>query len=149
MISDSLNNSARYEQIHPLFKQAFDYIKRADFTQVLSGKIELVPGKLTVIIADIVGKEISMATLETHNKFIDIQMPIIGSETIGWKPAAKLNHVSIPYCEENDITFYSDASAGHTTLTVGDFAIYFPEDGHAPGIGSGSIRKVIVKISVD
>jgi YhcH/YjgK/YiaL family protein len=149
MISDSLKNSARYEQIHPLFKQAFEYIKSSDFTQVLSGKIELIPGKLTVIIADIVGKEISMGTLETHNKYIDIQMPIIGSETIGWKPTEKLMNVSTPYCEENDITFFSDASAGYTTLTPGDFAIYFPEDGHAPGIGNGSIRKVIVKILVD
>jgi beta-galactosidase beta subunit len=31
-------------------------------------------------------------------------------------------------------------------VQLGEFAIFFPEDGHQPGIGEGTFRKIIVKI---
>ena len=34
MILDSLENSKRIECIHPLFKQAFDYVKSTDFSKM-------------------------------------------------------------------------------------------------------------------
>ena len=34
MILDSLENSKRIECIHPLFKQAFDYVKSTDFSKI-------------------------------------------------------------------------------------------------------------------
>lgn len=149
MILDSLNNSARYASIHPLFKQAFEYINNTDFTHAEAGKFILIPDKLFVIVADIIGKERVEALLETHQRFIDIQLPVIGSETIGWNAIDQLKHVSVPYNEIDDITFYSDSPTIETTLNPGQFVIYFPEDAHAPGIGSGAIRKVIVKISAN
>ena len=57
-----------------------------------------------------------------------------------------LNEVSIPYNEEKDITFYVDKPTAYTKIYPGQFVIYFPEDGHAPGIGQGVIRKGIVKV---
>ena len=41
MILDSLENSIHYESLNPYFKQAFDYIKNTDWSQVKPGKIEL------------------------------------------------------------------------------------------------------------
>lgn len=148
MILDSLNNSAAYESLHPLFKQAFDYLKTADFLRAEPGKTVLAENKLIVNIADICGKPKTEAAIETHNKYIDIQMPVIGVEKIGWKAGSELNEVSKPYDEENDITFYVDRPTTFTKIYPGQFAIYFPEDGHAPGIGEGAIKKVIVKVLV-
>mgnify|MGYP000808186618 CR=1 FL=1 len=34
MILDSLENSKRIECIHPLFKQAFDYVKSVSYTHL-------------------------------------------------------------------------------------------------------------------
>lgn len=149
MILDSLNNSAAYESLHPLFKQAFDYLKSTDFLKAETGKTVLIENKLTVSIAAITGKPKTDAAIETHKKYIDIQMPVIGVEKIGWKAGSELNEVSIPYNEEKDITFYVDRPTAFTKIYPGQFAIYFPEDGHAPGIGEGSIKKVIVKVLVD
>jgi YhcH/YjgK/YiaL family protein len=33
-------------------------------------------------------------------------------------------------------------------LTDGQFAIFFPEDVHAPMIGEGEIKKVVIKVKI-
>lgn len=149
MILDSLNNSSRIENLHPLFKKAFDYIKSTDFSKVEDGKIELDGPRLTVTVASLCGKEKSEAAIETHKKYIDIQLPLLGVEKIGWKSGCELQEESVPYNEEKDIAFYIDRPTAFTKIYPGQFAVYFPEDGHAPGIGQGNIRKVIVKVAVD
>ena len=86
MILDSLENSKRIECIHPLFKQAFDYVKSTDFSKMEDGKYDIADAGFTVSIASLFGKEKSEAAIETHKKFIDIQFPLLGVEKIGWKP---------------------------------------------------------------
>lgn len=148
MILDSLNNTERVECLHPLFKKAFDYVKTTDFSKMEDGKYELEGSKLYVSVASISGKEKENAAIETHNKYIDIQFPLLGVEKIGWKAGCELKEISVPYNEENDISFYIDRPTAYTKIYPGQYVIYFPEDGHAPGIGAGSIRKVIVKVQV-
>lgn len=146
MILDSLSNSSRIEALHPLFKKAFDFIKATDFSKMEDGKIILEENKLTVTVASIFGKAKEEASIETHNKYIDIQLPLLGVEKIGWKAGSELQQVSVPYNNEKDITFYVDRPTAYTKIYPGQFVIYYPEDGHAPGIGLGAIRKVIVKV---
>ena len=103
MILDSLENSKRIECIHPLFKQAFDYVKSTDFSKMEDGKYDIADAGFTVSIASLFGKEKSEAAIETHKKFIDIQFPLLGVEKIGWKPGDQLLEESVPYNEEQDI----------------------------------------------
>lgn len=147
MILDSLNNTERIEALHPLFKAAFDYIKSTDFSKMEGGTIQ--QEGFTVTIANLIGKPKSEAAIETHRKYIDIQLPLLGVEKIGWKAGSELLEESVPYDEEKDIAFYIDRPTAFTKIYPGQFAIYFPEDGHAPGIGQGNIRKVILKIPVE
>ena len=149
MILDSLNNTNRFENLHPLFKKAFEYVKTTDFSKMEYGKYELEGSRLYVSIASICGKDKKEAAIETHKKYIDIQLPLLGVEKIGWKPGSELQEESIPYNEEKDITFYVDRPTAYTKIYPGQFAVYFPEDGHAPGIGQGNIRKVVVKVLVE
>lgn len=149
MVLDSLKNSERIECLHPLFKQAFDYIKSADFSKMEDGKYELDGNRLFVSVASIFGKDKKEAAIETHKKYIDIQLPLLGVEKIGWKAGSELQEESVPYNEEKDIAFYVDRPTAFTKIYPGQFAIYFPEDGHAPGIGEGAIRKVVVKVRVE
>lgn len=148
MILDSIENSKRVETLHPLFKQAFDYIKSTDFSTLEDGKLDIGTSPFTVSIASLSGKDKAGAAIETHKKFIDIQLPLLGVEKIGWKPGDQLQEESIPYNEEKDIAFYVDKPTAYTKIYPGQFAIYFPEDGHAPGIGEGNIRKIVIKIPV-
>ena len=41
--------------------------------------------------------------LEAHRRFIDIHVPLKGTEIIGWAPVAALKHPQVPYCEESDV----------------------------------------------
>lgn len=148
MIQDSLLNTGRIEKMHPLFKKAFDFMRDTDFSKMEDGKIETGDPGIFFIISSIIGKEKEEAKIETHNRFIDIQAPILGVEEIGWKSGEELTLIATPYNEEKDITFFVDRPTTYAKIYPGQYAIYFPEDGHAPGIGQGSIRKVIAKIMV-
>ena len=148
MILDSLSTTASIEQLHPLFKKAFDFLKSTDFSTKEAGKIVLDGDDLYVSIAEPVGKSKDAAKMETHNKYIDIQMPLTTTETMGWKATKELKKITQPYNEEKDITFFADTPTTYIQVQPGEFAIFFPEDGHAPGIAEGNFKKVIVKVRI-
>lgn len=146
MIIDSLKNAERYEYLNPLFKKAFEYIKTINPASFPAGKIELEGADLFVNASDGEMKRKENAPLETHIQYIDIQVPLNTAETFGWKDAEKCTSVTIPYDQEKDIAFYSDKPSTYFTLQPGEFAIFFPEDAHAPFIGEGKIQKLIIKV---
>ena len=146
MIIDSLKNSAKYEHMNPYFKQAFEYIKSLDFSKLEAGKTELAETALFVMVSDTKLKEKQNAKLETHNKYIDIQVPVSCVESFGWKDRSLCKDVTAPYNPEKDIEFYGDEPDTYFNLQPKDFAIFFPEDAHAPCVGEGDIRKIIVKV---
>ncbi|MBK5271988.1 MAG: YhcH/YjgK/YiaL family protein, partial [Bacteroidia bacterium] len=93
-------------------------------------------------------KEASIAKFECHNKNIDIQLCISGNEHIGWKPREKCVIEYGGYNEEKDVQFYSDTPDMYFQLTDGQFAIFFPEDVHAPMIGESEIKKLVIKVKI-
>lgn len=148
MILDTLKNGSKYNAIHPRIKKAFDYLNTNDLEKLPLGKIELEGTDLVVNVVDITGKTVDQARMETHLKFMDIQIPIGASETMGWKAKEKLNELTSPYNDEKDIAFYADKASNLVKVEPFEFIIFFPEDGHQPGIGEGTYRKIIVKIRV-
>lgn len=148
MVLDSLENSARYEVLHPLFKQAFDFIKQTDWNNVELGKIVLDGKNLFINYMEQKGKTTEEAKFETHNDYLDIQVPLTGTECMGYKPTCQLTQPDAPYNPEKDITKYSDKSDCILTLQPNHFAIFWPWDGHQPCIGEGSWRKIVVKIKL-
>ncbi len=148
MILDSLKNAEAYYNLHPLFKEAFEYIKSVDFSKVEAGKTELKGKDLFVGVTDTDMKTEEDAKMEVHNKYIDIQLPISKPETYGWKARAELKEERDAFNEEKDIQFFYDKGTTLVTAVPGDFAVFFPQDGHAPCIGEGKVRKVVVKIRI-
>lgn len=149
MVIDSLQHTDIYEKINPLFKIAFDYIKSTDFTSAEAGKVELQGKDLFVTVSDTNLKAEADAKLEVHNDYIDIQVPISKSETFGWASRLDLMSEKEPFNNEKDIQFFTDRPKTLFTVNSGDFVIFWPQDGHAPCIGEGAIRKVIVKVRVN
>ena len=148
MIHDSLKNAVKYINVHPRFKKAFDFLTENDLNALEKGKIELEGSDLVVNVVDITGKTVDAARMETHNDFIDIQVPIGATETMGWKEIYKLTAMSESYNQEKDIAFFGDKATSFATVEPYEFIIFFPEDGHQPGIGNGTYRKIIVKVRV-
>ncbi len=149
MILDQLSNATRYENCHPRFKAAFDFLKSHDLLNMPVGKIELDGKNLFVNILDFKGKDEENCRMETHRDYIDIQLPVNGCETMGWKAAADLQEVTAPYDTVKDIAFFADKATSKINVQAGQFAIFFPEDGHQPGIAPGKeYRKIIVKVKM-
>lgn len=148
MIIDALENSGLYEPLHPLFKKAFDFLKKENLAALPVGKIQLQGDDLFVNVVDIEGKTEAETYLETHEQYIDIQLPVGNSETMGWTPALKLKDTVAPYNAEKDILFYRDKASNLLLVQPYNFVIFFPEDGHQPGISTGVYRKIIIKVRV-
>lgn len=149
MIIDTLENAERYESIHPLFAKAFEYIKSQDLEALEVGKFEISEGlKGAIAKKEGMTASESAAKFECHDIHIDIQLCISGTEQIGWRPRSTCSSLKEEYNVEKDVSFYNDAPDMHFQLTDNQFAIFFPEDVHAPMIGDGIIKKIIVKVKI-
>jgi len=149
MIIDTLANASKYYSVHPLFKEAFEYIANTDLANAPDGKSEIAKG-LKAIFSNAQGKtaEASLSKFECHNKNIDIQVCINGVETIGWKPRSKCTKDNGGYNDEKDVQLYLDDADTFFQLTNSQFVILFPEDVHAPMIGEGVIKKLVIKVAI-
>jgi biofilm protein TabA len=149
MIIDTLENAEKYFSVHPLFEKAFAYIQKTDLLHTPEGKIDIEEGlKAIFSIAPGKTREASLAKFECHTNNIDIQVCIKGEETIGWKPRQKCSTPNGEYNPEKDVQYFSDAPDTFFQLTNGQFVIFFPEDVHAPMIGEGEIRKLVMKVKI-
>jgi biofilm protein TabA len=150
MIVDTIANAGKYFSVHPLFAKAFEYINNTDLANTPDGRYEIDGSGLKAIFSNKNGMEAaeSIAKFECHNKHIDIQLCINGTEQLGWKPREKCTVENGVYNEEKDVQFYSDAPDMYFLLTNGQFAIFFPEDVHAPMIGKGPIKKLVIKVKI-
>ncbi len=146
MILDSTKNWQLYAAVNPLFEKVFRYLNSVDLNTLEEGK-HVVDGDnifLTINNRDL--KKPEDAALEVHNKYIDIQIVIAGEETFGYKDRAECTSPRSEFNTEKDILFYDDKPTTYFTLHEGQMAVFFPEDGHAPMIGNGKIKKCIVKV---
>ena len=146
MVIDTLEKLGNYESLNPLFKDVVEYIKNNDLASMEPGKYLIKGDDLFLNIAIAKAKTPADAVLETHNMMIDIQLPLSCAETYGYTPASSLPEAE--YNAEKDITKFGDLAAeSYVTCQPGMFAIFFPQDGHAPCISFESeIKKAIFKI---
>ena len=150
MIVDNLLNAEKYFCIHPLFAKAFEYINTQNFETIEIGRYEIDGDLLKAIVSDKPGMtaEESAAKFECHDKHIDIQLCISGKEQIGWKPRQNCIQPKGDYNPEKDVSFYYDAPDMYFELNDNQFAIFFPEDVHAPMIGKNRIKKMVIKVKI-
>lgn len=148
MIIDSLKNSSKIEGLNPYFKKVFDYVKTHDLMSAEPGRIVIDGDNAYINVVQVKGKDKADAVIETHNQYIDVQILLKGEESFAWKARESLKKEKGEYSVSDDISFYSDEAKLYFTLSVGEFAIFFPEDGHAPCIGKGEIKKLIAKVRV-
>lgn len=150
MIIDSLQNAAKYTLLHPHFAKAFDYINTTDLAAIEVGKYEIDGDNLRAIVSNKKGvtADESVAKFECHDKHIDIQLCISGNEQIGWKPREKCATPNGGYNPDKDVQLYHDKPDTFFGLTDNQFAIFYPEDVHAPMIGDAEIKKLVIKVKI-
>ncbi|MFW2368491.1 MAG: YhcH/YjgK/YiaL family protein [Desulforhopalus sp.] len=149
MILDVLENAHRYFALNKRFAKAFDFLSRSDLGELPVDKYEIEEDRIFAIVAKEPGRKKGEALLEIHKKYIDIQMVLAGTDTMGWRPKSSCKEVSEQYDPITDLQFFGDEPDSWLAVKSGVFAIFFPEDAHLPLISSGKIHKVIVKVGID
>lgn len=146
MIIDSLKNAAKYASLNPHFAKAFYFIATNDLAALAPGKYPIDGKNVWANIMEAPLKKEEDARMEVHNDYIDIQICIKGKETFGWVKREACAEPNGEYNPEKDILFFKDKATTFFSLTDGEFAVFFPEDGHQPMIGEGEIKKCVIKI---
>jgi YhcH/YjgK/YiaL family protein len=144
MIIDKLENFGHYVAMNPLFEEVWNFLKTTDLKECEIGKQSLHGDDLLMNVTMAQPKTQAEARLETHVKYIDIQIPLSGTERMGYTPTADLKE-SI-YDEAKDISFYEGPADNYLEVKPGMFVVFFPEDGHAPAITPAALKKVIFKV---
>ena len=145
MVIDTLDKLGFYACLNPLFKDVVDFLKNNDLNKLEEGKHYIKGKDLFLNMQTAKGKTKEQAKLETHRNMIDIQIPLSASETYGYTPLRDLPELE--YNAEKDIIKYEGLADTYVTCKPGEFAIFFPQDGHAPCISDQpEIKKAIFKI---
>ena len=148
MIIDTLDNLGKYVALNPLFADVVEFLKTHDLQTMEAGKYPIKDKDLFLNLSLTTQRTKETAFLETHIEMIDIQVPITCAETFGYSPLCDLP--AFEYKAEKDITKYGGTKPQtYVTVNPGQFAIFFPQDGHAPCIiEKEEIKKAIFKVKV-
>ena len=146
MVIDTLDNLKQYESMNPLFAEVTEFLKSHNLQEMEGGKVAINGDRLFVNITTAKGKTPDEAVMETHEKMIDIQIPLSCAETYGYTPLCNLPKAE--YNAEKDITKYPQLAAdSYVTCQTGMCAIFFRQGGQAPCIATEPIRKAIFKVA--
>lgn len=146
MIIDTIDNLGKYVALNPLFAEVVEFLKSNDLQAMEAGSYSIKDKDVALKLSLTKQRTKDTAFLETHIEMIDIQIPITCAETFGYSPLCDLPDYE--YNAEKDITKYGDTKAQtYVTVNPGQFAIFFPQDGHAPCIiEEEEIKKAIFKV---
>lgn len=152
MIFDNIKNASLYYNINENFKKGFDFILSNDLKSMPCGKYEI-NNEIYANIQEIETKLPHLAKFEAHREYIDIQYVISGNERMDFAPLSNFTQ-DIPYDNKKDVEFLqlkeNALCPNVINVAEGDFAVFFPQDVHAPMLscsdGCEKIKKVIVKI---
>lgn len=148
MILDVLENAHRYLPLNKGFAKAIEFLLRPDLKELPAGKYEIDGDRVYATASKDPGRKKEDALLETHEKYIDIQLVLAGTDDMGWKPRSSCKQPSGEYDQKRDVQLFADEPEAWLSTESGSFAIFFPEDAHMPLISSGQLHKVVVKVAV-
>lgn len=149
MIIDYLPNAARYTSLHPLFAQAFDFLRTQKLDELPARRHDIVGDQLFALVQRYDAKPHSEGFWESHRRYIDLQYIHAGREQIGWAPLSAMRLRE--HDEARDLLFL-DGQGELLTVNAGGFMLLWPEDAHMPGLRVGEaaepVFKVVFKIAV-
>lgn len=150
MIVDKLDNAALYFGLGERIALALAYLQKTDCTQLALGKHPLQGEQVFALVQDNTTKLREQGVWEAHRKYIDVQFVAAGVEEMGYANIDTLS-VKKPYDEQTDFALF-EGPGSFVTVPAGSFTIFFPQDGHIPGLAvagkPSAVRKVVVKVAV-
>ena len=141
MIYDKLENFEKYVSAHPEFKTVAEFMKNNDLLAIPLGKTPI-NDKVFFNRQSYLGKP-DTNKYESHIKYIDVQVVMKGREKIKYS----VGQPTITEVNEKDV-YFTEADADCVMELENSFAVFFPGELHAPGIGVNDeqVEKIIFKV---
>lgn len=151
MIIADLKDFNRYCNGNDKIQKAFKFIQKINLQELAVGK-HLIDGEdVFVLVQEYLTKKPELCRFESHERYIDIQFIVSGSEKMSWLPIDELTLVENDLAK-TDKALYKDSSAGNDFIVnKGQFVIFYPEDGHKACIAidqSYFVKKLVLKVSL-
>ncbi len=151
MIVLRLQDWNRYADLSEL-RLAFDYLEQHPTAADLAdGRHDIDEDRVYAIMITHVPKPASECRFETHQHYADVVYLAEGTEMIGYTPAEVLTPAGA-YDANKDLAFYETPDFYTPVLLhAGMVAVFYPEDGHMPGViyeSPEQARKIVVKVRV-
>lgn len=150
MIYCSVSDLYLYSELSPLFKVCIDYILHENLKALPMGKTEIYGDKIYVNKMELETECIEDAVFESHKKYIDIHIDLIGSECIGF--TEEEIQIKKAYDEEADVVLYAKQQKldYKFDLSNSKCLVFMPGEKHMPGIkiGNKKVLKCCFKVSV-
>lgn len=151
MILDNLAERKKYAALAPGIQAALEYLSRFD-GRLAPGRYDVEGDHVYALVQRYTTKPAEPGQFEAHRKYIDVQYIHAGRELMLWAPLAALTTVTKPYDETADFGLFAQVpTATHLKVSAGQFAIFFPTDGHIPCCAwdqPSDVLKVVVKVRV-
>ena len=150
MIYDKIDNLGIYAGISEDIRVGLEWLRNVN-PEIEKGIYELSP-RVKAIVSEYTTKEVNENGYEAHRDYIDIQYLISGTEKICCLPLEYLK-VTKSYSKDIDAAFYKEDGVKPQEMIIGNgyFAIFYPQDGHMPGLqydGIQKVKKVVIKIQI-
>lgn len=145
MIVDKIEKLKLYKEIP---SEVVQFLSELDINNIKLGK-RVLSDSIYVNIEEYNTKNIEVANFESHDKYIDIQLLLEGSENIYYASRDNLS-VKVPYDETKDIAFYSDSIQCYPYIKLDgtNFMMIYPHEAHAPQVSSGNLSQKVLKVVV-
>ena len=148
MILDTIDNFGKYLSLNPNFAKALEFLQNSNLAELPLGRNEVYGDLVYANVVEVKVKSKEEAPIEIHRKYIDVHVPLSGDEVIGYTPLNELPYAD--FVEEDDAALYpaSLLARDYFNVKIGEFAIFFPQDGHAPAITDKPLKKIIIKVAM-
>ena len=135
---------------HPGVRAAIEYAQTHDMAALPCGRNEIDGDNLFVNVAEYTTKLHEDCKFEAHRSYIDVQCVVSGTERVDSTLVGRLD--AEPFDEAADFHFLAgDTVDTSVVLKAGDYAVYFPEDAHRPGMcvdEPTDVKKAVFKVLV-
>ena len=152
MIVTDINHIEHQVSKTAFFKKTIEFLRRPDIHNMADGRVDIDGQQVFALVQRYETVITDAPKFEYHRKYIDIQYIVSGEEVIGWAPVEQMT-ITEAYDLEKDICFGIAPKKEITIvhLQVGQLAVFYPEDGHAPKLAAGlpsAVFKIVVKVAV-
>ncbi|MCF7854866.1 MAG: YhcH/YjgK/YiaL family protein [Candidatus Pacebacteria bacterium] len=147
MILDHIAQADTYANLHSGLAAACTFLRRNDLADLPDDRYDLDGDRVYAMVSRQATRPKTDAKLEVHRRYIDLHYVVAGREGIGWRSLSDCVTPEAPFDKERDVQLFHDIPDTWVVLQPEHFAVVYPQDAHAPLVGTGDVHKVVIKIA--